>query len=181
MIYCIHFCVGPLIHFVIWQNANDEWQLALDTSDMYEEGSSNGKLEDFKPLSEFHLHQDYRTLSSEDACNFGMHVYDEGNVLSIFVGAGSLLLFLPVSLWSCSYIRTSSSVFISNPQSSFSQFVKIATSSVYQCKLINPSLHRKGATDGCETLFLHLRVCSHLLSHNLLWNTRLSLEWWFQS
>ena len=80
--------VGPLIHTVIWQNGSEEWQVALDTSDLYQQDSSEGQLADFKPLSEFHIHQGYGTLSAEDACNFGVHVYDDGDVLSIFVGAG---------------------------------------------------------------------------------------------
>ena len=79
---------GPLVHAVVWQNTEKEWLVALDTSDMFEEGSSDGALADFEPLGEFHLNQDYRTLSKEDACNFGVHVYNDGDVLSIFVGAG---------------------------------------------------------------------------------------------
>ena len=79
---------GPFIHTVVWQNETEQWQVALDTSDMYEAESSEGKLQDFRPLSEYHLHQEYRTLSAVDACNYGVHVYDDGDVLSIFIGAG---------------------------------------------------------------------------------------------
>ena len=83
---------GPLVHTVVWQNTEKEWLVALDTTDMFEEGSSDGALADFEPLGEFHLNQDYRTLSKEDACNFGVHVYNDGDVLSIFIGAGVFYL-----------------------------------------------------------------------------------------
>ena len=61
---------------------------------MYEDESSEGKLENFKPLTEFHIKQEYGTLSAEDACNFGVHVYSDGDVLSIFTGAGGSSVYI---------------------------------------------------------------------------------------
>lgn len=73
----------------MWKDGKDEWKVALDTSDIYEDDSSEGNLENAWPLSEFHVRQEYGTLSAEDACNFGVHVYSAGDVLSIFTGAGA--------------------------------------------------------------------------------------------
>ena len=78
------------MHTVVWKDSQEEWQVALDTSDMYELDSTEGRLEDFKPLGEFHIKQEYRAFSAEDACNYGVHVYSGGDVLSIFTGAGIL-------------------------------------------------------------------------------------------
>lgn len=75
---------------------------------MYETDSEEGRLEDFKPLSEFHLKQEYGTFSSEDACNFGVHVYSDGDVLSIFTGAGEAGLLQCVSSRSFCYLLCNS-------------------------------------------------------------------------
>lgn len=75
------------MHCVVW-NDGEKWQAAVDTSDMYEEEASKGKLADATALADFQAERQYGTFSAEDACNFGVHIYDEGNVLSIVVESG---------------------------------------------------------------------------------------------
>lgn len=64
-------------------------RVAIDTSALYPLGTHKGLLEDFTPLTDFDIERQYGTFSAEDACNFGVHVYEGGTVLSIVVDAGS--------------------------------------------------------------------------------------------
>jgi tripeptidyl-peptidase II len=79
---------GPMLFCVVWHDG-DAWRAALDTSDLYEPGSDKGLLADFVPLTNYKLERQYGTFSAEDAANFVLNIYDEGNVLSIVVDAGS--------------------------------------------------------------------------------------------
>lgn len=79
---------GPLIHAVVW-NDGDKWLTALDTSDVYEPGSGKGLLADYTPLADFGLERQFGTFSAEDACNYGVHVYQDGNLLSVVVECGA--------------------------------------------------------------------------------------------
>lgn len=56
---------------------------------MYPPNSGKGKLEDFEPLTDYRTELKYGTFSKEDGCNFVCNIYEEGNVLSIVVDAGS--------------------------------------------------------------------------------------------
>jgi len=103
---------GPMVEAVVW-NDGDKWVAALDTSDFYtllsasattttagtekdeagkEEQNNNNKgaLENFgEPLTNFRACGRYGTFSAEDACNYVLNIYDEGDTLSIVVDAGS--------------------------------------------------------------------------------------------
>lgn len=79
---------GPLLQCVVWHDGT-HWRAAIDSSDMYEPGSSQGKLADFAPLTNYKTEHKYGTFSSLDGCNFVCNVYEEGDVLSIVVDSGS--------------------------------------------------------------------------------------------
>ena len=89
---------GPMVEAVVWHDG-DRWVAALDTSDFYQFSNSTtttaavpekGSLADFgEPLTNFRECRRYGTFSAEDACNYVLNIYDEGNTLSIVVDAGS--------------------------------------------------------------------------------------------
>ncbi|GAB4814120.1 hypothetical protein N2152v2_001166 [Parachlorella kessleri] len=80
--------LGPVLECVVWHDGS-AWRAAIDTSDMYEPGSDQGLLADFTPLTNYQAERQYATFSSEDAFNFVCNIYEDGNVLSIVVDAGS--------------------------------------------------------------------------------------------
>ena len=86
------FFSGPLLHCVVW-NDGEKWVAAVDTSDLYVPDSDEGKLADYSPLTDFDKQHKFATFSAEDACNYGVHIYDEGNILSIVVEAGKAKLW----------------------------------------------------------------------------------------
>lgn len=79
---------GPMVQCIVWHDGSHWWS-ALDTQDMYEPNSSQGKLADFKPLTNYKTEQQYGTFSKDNGCNFVCNIYEEGNVLSIVVDSGS--------------------------------------------------------------------------------------------
>ena len=78
---------GPLLHCVVW-NDGEKWLAAVDSSDMYAADSGQGRLAGCEPLTDFDRGQRFGTFSAEDACNYGVHIYDQGNVLSLVVESG---------------------------------------------------------------------------------------------
>lgn len=85
------------MHCVVWNDGTHN-RVAIDTSDMHVPSSDDspdikGALEVFTPLTDFDIERQYGTFSAEDACNFGVHVYEDAegkpSVLSIVVDAGS--------------------------------------------------------------------------------------------
>ncbi|XP_039137990.1 tripeptidyl-peptidase 2 isoform X1 [Dioscorea cayenensis subsp. rotundata] len=72
---------GPVIDIVVW-NDGDAWRVAVDTQGL-EDGSGNGKLADFVPLTNYRNERKYGIFSKLDACSFVTNVYDEGNLVSI--------------------------------------------------------------------------------------------------
>lgn len=80
--------LGPMIDCVVWHDGT-QWLAALDTSDMTEAGSGEGLLADFAPMTNYRLKHQWGTFSAEDACNFALNIYDNGDILSIVVDAGS--------------------------------------------------------------------------------------------
>lgn len=76
-----------MLHCVVW-NDGERWLSAIDTSDMYSPDAAKGRLADYTPLNDFNVDRRFETFSAEDACNYGVHVYDSGNVLSIVVESG---------------------------------------------------------------------------------------------
>jgi hypothetical protein len=79
-----------MIHVVVW-NDGEKWLAVLDTTEMNEEGSGKGLLAEQTPLADYALERQYGTFSREDACNYGLHFYSDGNVLSIVVECGGFL------------------------------------------------------------------------------------------
>jgi tripeptidyl-peptidase-2 len=73
---------------VVWHDGS-HWRAAIDTSEMYEQGSDKGRLADFKPLTNYKTERQYGTFSAQDGCNFVCNIYEEGDVLSIVVDSGS--------------------------------------------------------------------------------------------
>ncbi|KAH0452237.1 hypothetical protein IEQ34_019536 [Dendrobium chrysotoxum] len=72
---------GPVIDVVAW-NDGDLWRVAVDTHN-FEDGSEQGKLADFIPLTNYRIERKYGIFSNLDACSFVTNVYDEGNLVSI--------------------------------------------------------------------------------------------------
>ncbi len=72
---------GPIYDCVVFQQG-EEWRVAIDTNE-------NGDLTDEKLLSEFQISHEYGTFADDSMLNFGVHVYGEGQTLSIVIPAGS--------------------------------------------------------------------------------------------
>ena len=45
--------------------------------------SLQGLLSDFTPMTDFHHARQWASFSATDSCNFGVHIYEEGKVLSL--------------------------------------------------------------------------------------------------
>ena len=73
-----------MIHAVTWHDG-ERWLAALDAS----EADGEGVLAEQTPLADFAQERKYGTFSREDACNFGVHFYDGGAILSIVVECGT--------------------------------------------------------------------------------------------
>ncbi|KAK3256652.1 tripeptidyl-peptidase II Tpp2, partial [Cymbomonas tetramitiformis] len=78
---------SPMLDCVVWHDGS-KWRAAIDSSELYTgrpqiEGSTGGQLAACKALADFDVEREYGTFSPWDACNYGIHVYDEGKVLSI--------------------------------------------------------------------------------------------------
>eukprot|EP01025_Chloroclados_australasicus_P012076 TRINITY_DN154_c0_g3_i1.p1 TRINITY_DN154_c0_g3~~TRINITY_DN154_c0_g3_i1.p1 ORF type:complete len:1355 (+),score=115.99 TRINITY_DN154_c0_g3_i1:491-4066(+) len=81
--------LGPVIHCVVW-NDGQEWRAALDTSELYpHDVQDKGLLKDFIPLTNFRKELKYGTFSDLDQCNFGLNIYNNGDILEIVVDTGS--------------------------------------------------------------------------------------------
>jgi len=77
---------GPMIHCVVWHDGS-VWRAAIDTRELYTEGSGKGLLADFEPLTNFKDERRYGTFSALDANNFCCNIYQGGDVLSIVTDA----------------------------------------------------------------------------------------------
>jgi len=73
--------VGPLLDCLVFHDG-ERWQAVVDASE-------SGDLSAVAPMSDFkHLRQ-YRPFSAEDAFNFSVNMYDNGDILSINVDSGA--------------------------------------------------------------------------------------------
>ena len=83
---------GPSVQCVVWHDG-DAWMAALQTQEIYqfhgEDAKGMGLLHDFEPLTNYRDCLRHGTFSPLDACNFALNIYEEGNILSIVVDAGS--------------------------------------------------------------------------------------------
>jgi len=76
---------GALYDVVVWQAAVDgsAWQAAVDVQE-------DGDLTGWEPMTDFHVKRDWRTFNAQlDNLNFGVNIFEEGNVCSLVVDAGS--------------------------------------------------------------------------------------------
>jgi tripeptidyl-peptidase-2 len=65
---------------------------STDASSSSKKGDSSkqqGLLADYTPLADFAVERKYGLFSEQDACAYGVKIYDEGNTLSIVVDAGA--------------------------------------------------------------------------------------------
>ncbi|CAG9460207.1 unnamed protein product [Pedinophyceae sp. YPF-701] len=75
--------LGPMVEFVVWKDGEGCWQGAVDTADLYAEGSGEGALGDFSPMTDFDVKRQWAVFSPTDSCTFGFHFYQDGDVLSV--------------------------------------------------------------------------------------------------
>lgn len=52
----------------MWHDG-EHYRAALDTSELYEPGSTAGALENFKPLTNFRIERQYGVFSSRKSCH----------------------------------------------------------------------------------------------------------------
>lgn len=57
-----------MLECVVWHDG-EHYRAALDTSEMYETGSTAGALENFKPLTNFRIERQYGVFSSRESCH----------------------------------------------------------------------------------------------------------------
>ena len=72
---------GPYYDCVVW-NDGENWCVLVDTDE-------DGDLRDEKPLRAFHVAGEYASFPDYVAMNFGVAVYQDGNLLSIVTTSGS--------------------------------------------------------------------------------------------
>ena len=80
-----HVDLGPVLDVVCWHDG-EHWRVAMEIDEACESTDETGrsnKLEDYVPMADYPVEHDARTFTSEDACTYCVHVYDEGNVVSI--------------------------------------------------------------------------------------------------
>eukprot|EP00963_Diacronema_lutheri_P014099 scaffold2858_cov659-Pavlova_lutheri.AAC.70 len=79
-----HVDLGPVLDVVCWHDG-DHWRVALEIDDACERTDEEGKtkLKEFAPMADYHVEHDARQFTSLDACTYCIHVYDDGNVVSI--------------------------------------------------------------------------------------------------
>ncbi|MCH7870153.1 MAG: S8 family serine peptidase [Planctomycetes bacterium] len=72
---------GPIFDCVVFHDGQ-VWRAAIDTDE-------DGDLGDEALLTNFRLERQYATFSELDLLNFGINIYDDGNLLSIVADAGA--------------------------------------------------------------------------------------------
>jgi tripeptidyl-peptidase-2 len=73
--------LGTVLDCVVFHDG-ERWQAVVDCS-------ATGNMATETPMADFDHQQEYRTFSKEDCFNFGVHIYDEGKILSIVVDTGA--------------------------------------------------------------------------------------------
>ncbi|KAK3818533.1 MAG: subtilase family-domain-containing protein [Benniella sp.] len=72
---------GPIYDCVVFHDGN-VWRAVVDAKE-------NGDLRDAPTLTDYKTERQYATFSNQDKCNYNVNIYDDGNMLSIVVIAGS--------------------------------------------------------------------------------------------
>ncbi|KAF9580814.1 tripeptidyl-peptidase II Tpp2, partial [Lunasporangiospora selenospora] len=76
-----HSDPGPIYDCVVFHDGN-VWRAAVDAKE-------TGNLTDAPLLTDYKIEHKYATFSNQDKCNYSVNIYDNGNILSIVVIAGS--------------------------------------------------------------------------------------------
>ncbi|KAF9164796.1 hypothetical protein DFQ26_001030 [Actinomortierella ambigua] len=72
---------GPVYDCVVFHDGN-VWRVAVDADE-------TGDLREAPLLTDFKTERQYATFSNQDKCNYSVNIYDDGNMLSLVVIAGS--------------------------------------------------------------------------------------------
>ncbi|KAG0053104.1 tripeptidyl-peptidase II Tpp2 [Linnemannia elongata] len=72
---------GPVYDCVVFHDGN-VWRAVVDAKE-------DGDLKDAPLLTNYKTERQYATFSNQDKCNYSVNIYDDGNMLSIVVIAGS--------------------------------------------------------------------------------------------
>ncbi|KAG0030452.1 tripeptidyl-peptidase II Tpp2 [Podila clonocystis] len=72
---------GPVYDCVVFHDGN-VWRVAVDAKE-------SGDLKDAPLLTNYKTERQYATFSNQDKCNYSVNIYDDGNMVSIVVIAGS--------------------------------------------------------------------------------------------
>ncbi|KAF8951102.1 tripeptidyl-peptidase II Tpp2 [Podila verticillata] len=72
---------GPVYDCVVFHDGS-VWRVAVDVKE-------NGDLRDAPLLTNYKTERQYATFSNQDKCNYSVNIYDDGNMVSIVVIAGS--------------------------------------------------------------------------------------------
>ncbi len=73
---------GALYDVVVWHDG-ERWYAAVDVQE-------DGDLTGFKAMTDYHVARDWRTFNERlDNLNFSVGIFEEGNILSVVVDAGS--------------------------------------------------------------------------------------------
>lgn len=72
---------GPVYDCLVFHDG-DQWVAVIDTSE-------TGDMSTLTPMKEYNVEYEYRRFSDVDALNYGIHIYDNGAILSIVVDAGA--------------------------------------------------------------------------------------------
>ena len=73
--------MGTVLDCVVFHDG-ERWQAVVDCS-------GTGDMSTAIPMSDYGYKQEFRSFTKEDSFNFGVHIYDEGQILSIVVDTGA--------------------------------------------------------------------------------------------
>lgn len=73
--------IGSVLDCVVFHDG-ERWQAVVDCT-------ATGDMSETASMADYDHKQEFRTFSKEDSFNFGVHVYDEGKILSIVVDTGA--------------------------------------------------------------------------------------------
>ena len=80
--------VGPLYPCVVFHDG-EHWLACVDSAFDETANSCVSDMSSLEPMHEYRVLGEYRSLSALDCLNYGINVYDDGNVLSIVADCGA--------------------------------------------------------------------------------------------
>ena len=84
--------VGPLYPCVVFHDG-DGWLACVDCAFNETENDYLSDMSVSTCMREYHINGEYKSMSTLDCLNYGIHVYDDGNILSIFTMLEILIKF----------------------------------------------------------------------------------------